>query len=144
MRKRPFTAEEIAILESNPNTLQATKDRIQLTLAAKKKIMEFSDAGYSSSRIIRALGYDLEMLGRGTVDGIVYCVKKEAQSERGLHEGYGKRKPKRLGNDELASLPANHETVIQLINEVMYLRQEVGFLKKLSALGESKKRGDSQ
>ena len=144
MRKKPYTSEEIAKLEANPYTLQATSHRLQLTLEAKGKVLEMLEAGFTASKILRNLGYDTEMLGQASVDGLVYGVKKQARSVYGLHEGYKKRQGKRLESEDIGTLPVNAETVVKLINEVAYLRQEVEFLKKVSSLGDTKKRGGSR
>ena len=71
MRKKPFSKEEIEQLEANPHTAQVTRHRLQLTVEAKRKVMEMRDAGYTARKIIRELGYDTEVLGQSSIDGIV-------------------------------------------------------------------------
>ncbi|MDO4865661.1 MAG: hypothetical protein Q4C10_03835 [Clostridia bacterium] len=144
MRKKPYTREQIEQLEANPHTFHVTRNRLQLTLGAKEKILKMVEDGYTARNIVCELGYDPELLGQSSVDGIVYSVKLQARSAYGIHEGYKKRQGKHLEPEDLEMLPVNAETVGKLINEVVYLRQKVEFLKKLSAQENTKKRGESQ
>ena len=44
--------------------------------------------------------------------------------------------------EEMEDLPLNQESLNRMKNELIYLRQEVDFLKKISQLARSEKRGD--
>ena len=139
---KSFTPEEMEALRKNPNTWTVTSKRISLTKAAKEQIIELLEKGYSARQCVKELGYDTEMLGRNRCDSIVFHVKEDVIRGKEVHEGYIKRQPKRLTAEELDQLPMNQESYIRMRNELVYLRQEVDFLKKISQLAKSKKRGD--
>lgn len=132
LAKKIFTPEEIEILKQNPNTLDVTSEIFSLTLEAKKKIVEMREKNWPESRIFRELGYDTQILGHHRMKGVLMRVKQEAESKHGLHEGYAKRRPRRLSAEEIAELQENPESYAKLKNEVIYLREEVEFLKKIS------------
>jgi hypothetical protein len=139
---KEFTPEEIEILRKNPNTWSVNKLRISLTKEAKERILELSDMGYSSQQCLRELGYDTTILGKSRCSSVVYNTQRDVRQGKQVHDGYAKRQPKRLSADELEDLPLNHESYIRMKNELVYLKQEVDFLKKISQLAKSGKRGD--
>ena len=79
---------------------------------------------------MRRLGYDDKMLGKSRCDGIRYCVLKENEAGHEQRQGYPERRPKRMTVEEIEDLPLNQESVLRMRNELIYLRQEVDFLKK--------------
>ena len=129
-KKKAFTPEEQRILAENPNTYHVTRTMLSLTLEAKKHILEMTEKNYPYAKIMKELGYNLDIIGMSRAHGLVWHVKKEAQSELGLHEGYVRTKGKRLSDEDIKGLPTNPESFGKLINELSYLRQEVEFLKK--------------
>lgn len=131
-KKKEFTPDEQRILAENPNTYHVTSNMLYLTLSAKKRILEMIEKNYPYTKIMKELGYDLDIIGMTRANGLVWHVKKEAQSELGLHEGYVRTKRKRLSDEDIKRLPTNPESFGKLINELSYLRQEVEFLKKMS------------
>lgn len=142
-KKKEFTPDEQRILAENPNTYHVTSNMLYLTLNAKKRILEMIEKNYPYTKIMKELGYDLDIIGMTRANGLVWHVKKEAQSELGLHEGYVRTKRKRLSDEDLKRLPTNPESFGKLINELSYLRQEVEFLKKISQVKNTKKRDES-
>ncbi|MBR6860094.1 MAG: hypothetical protein IKM73_02050 [Acidaminococcaceae bacterium] len=137
----PFSDEEIRILEANPNTLRVTPHTLSLTLSAKHRIWELVDTGLSRRQIMEELGYDSQMLGEHRFQSIVRSVIKEANSPLGLHEGYFRNIGKITDNEEIRQLDHTPASYIKLKNEVIYLREEVEFLKKISQQVISGKRG---
>lgn len=136
---KSFTPAEIELLKQNPNTFRVTPNRLYLTLHAKERIVEMWEKHYSFSCIMEELGYDIDVVGIPRAHGLVERAREEAASPYGLHEGYF-RVPKRIGISELAELHGE-ESVSKLKNEVVYLRQEMDFLKKISRLANTEKRG---
>ena len=136
---KSFTPAEIELLKQNPNTFRVTSNRLYLTLHAKERIVEMWEKHYSFSCIMEELGYDIDVVGIPRAHGLVERAREEAASPYGLHEGYF-RAPKRIGISELAELHGE-ESVSKLKNEVVYLRQEMDFLKKISRLANTEKRG---
>ena len=127
---RKFTKEEIEELEKNPNTLKATASHLSLTKSAKEEVLALVREGLSAYQIVKKLGYDAEMLGKSRCDGIRYCVLKEDEAGHEQREGYPDRRSKRMSIEEIEDLPLDRESVSRMRNELIYLRQEVDFLKK--------------
>ena len=141
MPGKAFTQEEIRILRENPNTFEVSTYRLAFTKEAKERILELSAAGKSARGIVIELGYDPEMLGNSRIKNIAYHVRQEAESEHGIHQGYVKRSMKRITSSQIAELEESAESYAKLKNEIIYLREEVEFLKKISQRVISGKRG---
>ena len=141
MSKR-FTAAEIKELEKNPNTLKVTDAHLSLTKAAKEEVLALIREGLSAYQIVKKLGYDPKVLGKSRCDAIRYCVLKEDEAGHEQRQGYPDRRSKRMSIEEIEGLPLDRESVSRMRNELIYLRQEVDFLKKISQVVKSGKRGD--
>ena len=87
------------------------------------------------------LGYDPDLLGDDRVKNIIRSTRREAESAQGLHEGYSRAAKKHLDKEEIEQLDESASSYAKLKNEVIYLRQEVEFLKKISQQVISGKRG---
>ena len=111
------------------------------TKEAKEKILELADQEKAISQIMRELGYDPKMLGHNRTKNLIRQLRIEAETSAGLHNGYKKRAPKRMTNAEILELEQNPESYAKLKTEVIYLREEVEFLKKVSQQAISGKRG---
>lgn len=89
-------------------------------------------AGVAPRKIMEDLRYDLEMFGQKQIDSIVQRIKKQAQEGNGFRQGENRTRRRK---DELTmpkgSPSDSDETLVRIMNEVKYLRQEVDFLKKL-------------
>lgn len=139
---KKFTKAEIQTLAKNPHTLSVTENRISFTLEAKRTILEQYGAGKSMRQVVKDLGYDPGVLGKGRLKSIAKNIHRESESERGLHQGYMRTaKRKRLSTEEINGLETDEASIIKLKNEVVYLRAEVEFLKKISQQAISGKRG---
>ena len=136
-----FNEEQIRILKENPYTLSVTQSRISVTLEAKKLILELYQAGWTCRRIVEELGYDSKMLGEQRTKNMVRNVRREAESKNGLHQGYLRTAGTRMSEEEIEQLECNPGSYAKLKNEVIYLRKEVEFLKKISQQVISGKRG---
>ena len=142
MRKySSFTQEDIQILKANPHTSTVTESRLSITLEAKKFILELYEEGWTSRQIVEKLGYDPKMLGEQRMKDMVRNVRREAESKNGLHEGYLRTAGTRMSEEEIEQLECNPGSYAKLKNEVIYLRKEVEFLKKISQQVISGKRG---
>ena len=140
-KNQGFTDEEIYILQRNPYTFNVSRKRFALTLAGKELVLQLQEEGYNYRQIMEKLGYDPEMLGIQRAKNLVRYTRREAETELGLHEGYPRRAQKRLSEEELEKLVCNPVSYAKLKNEVIYLRKEVEFLKKISQRVISGKRG---
>ena len=137
-RDSKFTEEEISILKENPYTLKVAENRFSLTLEAKKKILELSNTGLTYRQIVEQLGYDSRILGTDRTKNIVRGVLRDVEA---LHEGYLRTAGTRMSEEGLEKLDCNPASYNKLKNEVIYLRKEVEFLKKISQQVISGKRG---
>ncbi len=140
-RQARFTDDDIQELSKNPHTLSVTGNRLSVTLAAKEKILELFNEGRSRRQIMAELGYDPDLLGDDRVKNIIRSTRREAESAQGLHEGYSRAAKKHLDKEEIEQLDESASSYAKLKNEVIYLRQEVEFLKKISQQVISGKRG---
>jgi hypothetical protein len=137
---KEFSSDEIVQLKRNPNTFNVNRFRLYLTKAAKEEVVRLREKNYSYTRIFEELGYDISIIGKGRARGAVdHICNHEIKSDIGLHEGYA-RSTKRIKLTEIESLKTDKESVIKLKNEVLYLRQEMDFLKKISCLVNTEKR----
>lgn len=136
-----FTPEEIAILKENPYTFRITKYRLSLTAEAKEKIVELSSAGSTYRQIVEELGYDPQMLGLGRAKDMVRDILRDVKEGKAIHEGYLRTVEKRMSTAALEKLDCDPASYRKLKNEVIYLRKEVEFLKKISQQVLSGKQG---
>lgn len=127
--KREFTEEEVRILASNPYTYRITAKTIRFTLAFKEEFWKRDKEGYSVKQIFTDLGYDYEILGKRRCEGIRQHIVKEITTHGQLHEGslFPKIKPSAR---DYTTLPEG-KAIEYMQHELLYLRQEVEFLKKI-------------
>lgn len=124
---KEYTKKEIKILEDNPYTLKVTKNKLSHTAEFKKIFWTKYQAGESPRKILTDLGYDTNMFGQKRIDSLVQHIKKQALSGNGFSEGINRTKRvKIISNEDFTP-----ESFAQMQYEVLYLKQEVEFLKKL-------------
>ena len=140
-RPSEFTPEEMAILKENPYTFSITKNRLSVTAEAKKKILELSSTELTYRQIVEELGYDPQILGLERTKNMVRDVLRDVKDGKIIHEGYLRTIGKRISATALEELDCNPASYSKLKNEVIYLRKEVEFLKKISQQVLSGKRG---
>ena len=133
------TPKQIKKLEANPYTLKVTKNKLYFTIKFKEDFWINYQAGNAPRKILSDLGYDLEYFGQKQIDSIVQRIKKEALSGNGFREGENRERriPMKATNREELSSP---QSIERMQNELLYLRQEVEFLKKIIMTNNSKKR----
>lgn len=136
--RRKFTEEEIRILVNNPYTYRVTDTTIRFTLAFKEEFLKRYKEGLSPKQIVKDLGYSVDILGARRVEGLRDHIVKESLSEAGLHEGtlHSKIKP---SSRDYTTLPES-KAIEYMQHELLYLRQEVEFLKKIIAADNAGKR----
>ena len=132
-----FTDEQVAILSKNPYTASVSKHGIRFTLAFKKAFWLKKQAGERIADIFTDLGYDMEIIGRTRAANISARIRKEALSPTGLHEGNKKREI--LPPEGTYNNLSQDEAMIQMQHEIMYLRQEMEFIKKIIVSDNSDK-----
>lgn len=127
MSNRKFTQEEMNILRANKYTYGVIPTVISFTSEFKQEFWYRLQQGKRGCDIVRELGYDPEMLGETRIQGIKQTVRSQAKS------GVFKQ-----GNDAVIntkrpdySMLSDHQKIHALEREVLYLRQEIEFLKKI-------------
>lgn len=129
--KVPFTPEQIAALAVNPYTLSVNEYQIRFTVAFKKYLLAEREAhGTPWKEVFRKAGYDPDVLGAGRIERIVTNVRREAASEKGLHETASQKK----FSDKDLEKQQMRTAIRDLQNEVIRLNQMVEFLKKTQQL----------
>lgn len=135
--KRCFSDKEIKILKANPYTYRVSAERIRFTAEFKEMFWAKYCSGMTAASAIYELGYDPDMLGAERIHGIIRHIRKEANSEIGFHTGNAYPKKKKIPFKEEPISP--NQTIVRLKNEVLYLRQEMEFLKKIIDSGRDRK-----
>lgn len=124
---KKYTKKQIKELKQNPYTFQIDEQRIFFTIEFKKVFWTKYQAGMSPRSIFRELNYNLENFGQKQIDSIVQRIKKEALNGE-FTEGYNRINRVKIKETTSEITPQNLK---QMQNELLYLRQEVDFLKKV-------------
>ncbi len=136
---RTFTQEQIKKLKKNPYTFKVTNNRLYFTAKFKEDFWISYQAGNAPRKILTDLGYDLSIFTQKQIDNYVQRIKKEALSGNGFREGVNRecRAPMKATQENELTSPQSLE---RMRNELLYLRQEVEFLKKIIIAENSKKK----
>lgn len=133
---KEYTKKELKELNANPYTLKATKNKISHTVEFKQIFWTKYQAGMSPRKILEELGYNPKMFEQKRIDSLVQHIKKQALSGNGFTEGANRtQRVKIVSNEEFTP-----ESFAQMQHEVLYLKQEVEFLKKISKENNTKRR----
>jgi len=136
----PFTEEQRAELLKNPYTRKVTTYSVSFTEQFAKDYMQLFNQGMSDLQAIQALGYSLEILGVGRAHSIGLHIRERIKREGNAGERIRLPKRGRPPNDArnvIASIESEPPEVQlkALKNEVVYLRQEIDFIKKILQSG---------
>ena len=133
---KEYTKKELKELNANPYTLKATKNKISHTVEFKQIFWTKYQAGMSPRKILEELGYNPKMFEQKRIDSLVQHIKKQALSGNGFTEGANRtQRVKIVSNEEFTP-----ESFAQMQHEVLYLKQEVEFLKKILKENNTKRR----
>lgn len=135
---RSFTNEQIKKLMKNPYTYKVTTNRLFFTAKFKEDFWVSYQAGNAPRKIMQDLGYDLSMFTQKQIDNYVQRIKKQALSGNGFTEGENRQRryPMKATSEEELSSP---QSIERMQNELLYLRQEVEFLKKIIIADNAKR-----
>lgn len=130
--KKLFAPEEMEELRKNKYTSRVTANSISYTNAFKKAFWELSVKGYTGTAAFRALGYDPDMLGFERVHNTTKRIRRAAQAPEGLEEKPAFRMRISKGHFKEAELGrmSHKEAAKRMQKEIVYLQQQVEFLKK--------------
>ena len=131
--KKRFSPEEIELLKGNEYTERVTADQISFTVAFKEEFWRLSLEGYTGNAAFRKLGYDPDILGFERIHNITKRIRRAGKSPEGI-VGVGKTRMRiskeNFQNAQLESM-SRRESERRLQNEIVYLQQQMAFLKKL-------------
>lgn len=138
-----FAPEQIAILEQNRYTKLVSPSMIKFTEDFKEDFWRLYLTDMPVKDIYRTLGYDPDILGTKRIDGFVYNLRKSYLSDEQRQASQSrtakvKRPPVDVNYSEMKSSEAIHAMEAELV----YLRQEVAFLKKLYTLAPPRNEED--
>ena len=137
MANSSFTKEELLQLKSNPYTNWATENMISFTKEFKQEFWNRYQSGMKPRDIVSELGYDPDVLGESRITGIQGNIKKTALSGKEFTNApIGGMPAERLTSIEF---DPTKETIIKMQNEILFLQQEIEFLKKISSVRNTKK-----
>ena len=132
--KRTFTTEQQELLRRNPYTIKVTASMIKFTLAFKEYFYKKTLEGEFAEDIFFSCGYDPDLLGPTRIRRFRQNILEQANSPEGLREGSKKRRRyPDLG--DYKNMPPD-EAMKHMQNEILYLHQELDFLKKIYLLGK--------
>ena len=136
---RTFTEEQIKKLKKNPYTFKLTKNKLYFTAKFKEDFWISYQAGNAPRKVMHDLGYDLSMFTQKQIDNYVQRIKREALSGEGFREGENRQRriPQKATDEKELSSP---QSIERMQNELLYLRQEVEFLKKIIIADSSRKK----
>ena len=129
MRPHAFTDEEVKVLRENKYTAFVSNNSIRFTLEFKEMFLEKKKEGVPARRIFLEAGYDVNILGTSRIKNLSKRIPKEASAPCGLHEGYHIHRKRHEDADYSRMAPEEAMAAMQL--EIVYLRQELDFIKKI-------------
>ena len=136
---KEYTVKQIKQLERNPYVFKVTKHKLYYTAKFKEDFWISYQAGNSPRKILIDFGFDIDIFGQKQIDSLVQHIKKQALSGNGFTEGENRQRRvpmKATSEDELSS----PQSIKRMQNELLYLRQEVEFLKKIIIADNSRKK----
>ncbi|MDD5933152.1 MAG: transposase [bacterium] len=125
---KKFNENEIEILRNNKYTYRVSENSIKFTVEFKELMFKRLNDGFSASTILEDCGYDLSILGKERPKGIACHIREEYKVNGSFHAG---RKMSSLQDDLENGNVSPSKALIKMQAEIIYLRQQVEFLKKI-------------
>ena len=119
--------------------INVTKNKLYFTAKFKEDFWISYQAGNAPRKILSDFGYDLSIFGQKQIDDIVQRIKRQALSGNGFTEGENRTKRVAMKATDEIEL-SSPQSIERMQNELLYLRQEVEFLKKIITAENSKKK----
>ena len=136
---KEYTPKQIKELEKNPYVFKVTKYKLYYTAKFKEDFWVSYQAGNAPRKILADFGFDLSMFGQKQIDSLVQHIKKQALAGNGFTEGENRIKRVAMKATDEIEL-SSPQSIERMQNELLYLRQEVEFLKKIIIAENSKKK----
>ena len=127
--RKKFSVAEQELLRANPYTENVTEHQISFTLAFKEAFWRLSVEGCTGNMALRKLGYDPELLGFERVHNITKRIQPAPKSRMRISR-------EQFGAAELEKM-SRRESERRMQQEIVYLQQQMAFLKKLMRQPES-------
>ena len=128
--RKKFSAAEQELLRANPYTEKVTEHQISFTLAFKEAFWRLSVEGCTGNMALRKLGYDPELLGFERVHNITKRIRRAGTSPGGIQPAPKSRM--RISREQFgAAKMSRRESERRMQQEIVYLQQQMAFLKKL-------------
>ena len=136
---KEYTEKQKRELRKNPYVLQVTKHKIYYTAKFKEDFWISYQAGNTPRKILTDFGFDLNTFGQKQIDSLVQHIKKQALSGDGFTEGTNRQRriPRKATAEEELPSP---QSIERIQNELLYLRQEVEFFKKIIMADKAKQK----
>ena len=136
---KEYTDKQIRELQENPYVFKVTKHKLYYTAKFKEDFWISYQAGNSPRKILTDFGFDISVFRQKQIDSLVQHIKRQALSGNGFSEGENRqrRSPMQATKESDLSSP---QSIERMQNELLYLRQEVEFLKKIIIADNSEKR----
>ena len=136
---KEYTPKQIKELKANSYTFRVTKNKLYFTSKFKEDFWNSYQAGNAPRKILKDFGYNLDYFGQKQIDDLVQRIKRQALSGNGFTEGENRQRrvPMKATSEEELSSP---QSIERMQNELLYLRQEVDFLKKIIIVDNSRKK----
>ena len=136
-KKKPFTAEQVEILNQNPYTHRASEMSITFTLEFKIFFYEQTMIpGMTARKILDKAGYDNSWFSKANIDQLRRRILAEAASPKGFKPPRGlssKERTAQFAAQDLARQKTD-TSIRQLQERIVHLEQQIEFLKKTSRL----------
>lgn len=136
---KEYTPKQIKELKANPYTHNVTKNKLYFTAKFKEDFWISYQAGNAPRKILSDFGYNLDIFEQKQIDSLVQRIKKQALSGNGFTEGENRTKRVAMKATDEIDL-SSPQSIERMQNELLYLRQEVEFLKKVIIADNTKKK----
>ena len=122
MTRKVFSEEEQQLLRRNPYTFKVTHRQVWFTKEFKTEFKKRYDLGALPREIFADLGYDLKVVGDYRMNSFQNRINTPV-------------------SQGLVSVDENPDSaaIVRMQHELLYLRQEVEFLKKISSIRDSRR-----
>ena len=135
MNPKRFTAEQIRFLKQNPYTAYVSDSVIKFTLDFKIRLAEAINNGERIRSFIQETGYDYDMLGEDRINAVVSRMRKELRAGN-TPRAVNKKRKSHPDLSDYKSMTAE-DAMIHMQNEILYLHQELDFIKKIIELDKA-------
>lgn len=137
MAHKSFTKQQQKELADNPYTFRVSNKQISFTKEFKEKFWELYQHGKTPRQILCVLGYDPDIFSEARITGIQCLIKKEFAKTGEFHSGRNRSEVVHTMNG-VDENPTN-ETIMKMQHELLYMKQEIEYLKKISSIRDTRK-----